>query len=241
MDQTSTWISSDSNETQSSPWNITARFYYGNSTCMDISSQLTSCADFLSPKDLYHIETSIAELEADAIITYQTLAQMWPSSCDDSLWAYACLSVFQPHLCENITDNTITDPDSLPDSLQFTNTIFCQNDCMETLKIQCLNGSEPNLCQKSTCTAVSSLISECAFGTINQNNTTPEVLSPEQYGPAKVDEPTMQSNDTNNYVPEESSPEPGFINVADDVKNSSNVVMISWIIGLLMIIVNWLQ
>jgi len=149
---------SDSDDSDSSSfYNLTMSFSYGNMACMNITSQLYSCAGYLSPDDYYNIQTSVAEYEYQAIVAYNTLAALWPYDCSSTLWSYACKSVFQPRLC-NSTGN---------------NTLYCYNDCLDTLQNQCLNGSEANLCQKNTCTTVSNLITECP----SSNNATASPLS----------------------------------------------------------------
>jgi len=179
----------ESNSSSASYCNITMSFSYGNVNCMNITSQLDTCAGYLSPDDYYSLQNSVADYEARAIFVYNTLASLWPSNCSSSLWTYACKSVFQPRLCDNSTGGNLT------------NTYYCSNDCLETLQSQCLNGSEPNLCQKNTCTTVSNLIYECSA---NFNSTF-----------------LYNSNGT-------------------QLDNAGNMMNISWFVGLLLIIVNWL-
>jgi hypothetical protein len=102
--------SSNSTCNSTSFYNLTMSFSYGNisntsnsnTTCMNISSQLTTCAAYLSPNDYYNLQFSVDNYEAAAILAYNSLANIWPSTCNDSLWSYACKTVFQPMLCNSL-------------------------------------------------------------------------------------------------------------------------------------------
>jgi hypothetical protein len=201
---TGTNSNGNSGSSSTSTFTLTMSFSYsGNSgnmnSCVNISSQLDVCAQYLSPDDYYNLQTSVADYEAKAIFAYNTLSYLWPSDCSSSLWQYSCKAIFQPRLCTN-TDNSTT----------LSNTSYCYNDCLNTLQNQCLNGSQPNPCQMSTCTTVSNLITECS-------NTTQAI-------------PSLSENAYDLLV------------TVNETRygNSGNMMKISWVVGLLLIMVNWL-
>jgi len=177
------FVTASSNSTNY--YNLTMSWSSNNLTssssmgCMNISSQLTTCAAYLSPDDFYSIQTSVADYEAAATQAYNYLAGLWPSSCNDTLWSYACQGAFQPSLCNSTGNSSSWD-----------------NDCLSNLTDHCLNGSAPNLCQKNSCVTVTTIV--CSRYPCNQTVTAPPSPqpSPSPSQPSPYQQPPSQQPST---------------------------------------------
>jgi len=234
---------------------------------MDITSQLTVCANYILSNETYYIPDSVALYEANATAAYNALANIWPSSCNESLWRFACQAVFQPRLCQNnnnTTSNSVNNTDNTTNTninintngITLTTTYYCSSDCLSTLQVQCLDNNVPNLCQRSSCTTVSNLISQCSTVTdvsaLSSLPLQPAVNPINGTQPAVIIKPT---NGTNPQQPQQpnlpQSPQPAPVGTyqnpetnnwnASLTSSGNNVKMISWFIGLVLITVNWLQ
>jgi hypothetical protein len=221
-----------------SVYNLTMNFSYGNAACRNITSQLQICAGYLSTDDYYNI-TSVSEYEYQVIYAYNLLSALWPFDCSQALWTYACRAIFQPSLCTSTTGNS-----------SLTDTYYCSNDCIQNLQTQCLNGSAPNLCQRSSCMTVSELILECSGSNTNQtvpntNQTVPSPTLPPTVNNNSTTQAPQGLNMTSVPTPANStSANATFMSSTNNSQsidfNSGNVMKISWFVGLLLIVVNWL-
>jgi len=112
---------------------------------------------------------------------------------------------------------------------------------LNLLQTQCLNNDAPNLCQLTACLTVSNSISACSLSSSGSNSTAPGTLPPfpPGFGPSPSTSQPGQPGQPEPAPGPYPNPEIGKFN--ETLSNSGNLKRISWFIGLLLIIVNWLQ